>query len=50
MQVLIMSADQFEDSELLVPYYRLREEGLGVDIAFLEKGKIRQPSVTDFRF
>jgi len=25
MKVLIISADNFEDSELLVPYYRLRE-------------------------
>ncbi len=41
MKVLIVSADQFEDSELLVPYYRLREEGIVVDIASLARGKIR---------
>ncbi|MCL4316130.1 MAG: type 1 glutamine amidotransferase, partial [Gammaproteobacteria bacterium] len=27
MKALIISADNFEDSELLVPYYRLREAG-----------------------
>lgn len=32
MKALIISADNFEDSELLVPYYRLKEEGLDVDI------------------
>lgn len=40
MKVLIVSADQFEDSELLVPYYRLREEGIEIDIASLARGKI----------
>lgn len=41
MRVLIISADGFEDSELLVPYYRFREEGATVDIASMKKGKIR---------
>ncbi len=41
MRVLIVSADNFEDSELLVPYYRLREEDIEVDIASMRKGKIR---------
>ena len=27
MKALIISADNFEDSELLVPYYRLKEAG-----------------------
>lgn len=40
MKVLIISADNFEDSELLVPYYRLQEEGAEVDIASLKTGKI----------
>jgi protease I len=40
MRVLIVSADRFEDSELLVPYYRLREEGIEVDIASVARGKI----------
>ena len=37
----MISADNFEDSELLVPYYRLKEEGIKVDIASLKKGKIK---------
>ncbi len=41
MKVLMMSADNFEDSELLVPYYRLKEEGIGVDVASLKKGVIK---------
>jgi len=41
MKVLIISADNFEDSELLVPYYRMLEEGHGVDIASIKKGKIK---------
>ncbi|MCL5423145.1 MAG: type 1 glutamine amidotransferase [Nitrospirae bacterium] len=41
MKALIVSADNFEDTELLVPYYRLKEEGIGVDIASLKKGKIK---------
>ncbi|OGI44946.1 MAG: protease [Candidatus Muproteobacteria bacterium RBG_16_65_31] len=41
MKVLIISADRFEDTELLVPYYRLREDGMEVDIASLRRGPIR---------
>jgi len=40
MKVLIMSADNFEDSELLAPYYRFLEEGYTVDIASMTRGKI----------
>ncbi len=40
-KALMMSADNFEDSELLVPYYRLQEEGIKVDIASVGKGKIK---------
>ncbi len=40
MKILIISADNFEDSELLVPYYRMLEEGHEVDIASMKKGKI----------
>lgn len=40
MKALIISADHFEDSELLFPYYRLQEEGLEVDIASISRGKI----------
>lgn len=40
MKALIISADGFEDSELLVPYYRLLEAGITVDIASPAKGEI----------
>ena len=35
MNALIISADNFEDSELLVPYYRLKEVGIKVVVASL---------------
>lgn len=41
MKALIISADNFEDLELLVPYFRLKEEGIEVDIASLKRGKIK---------
>jgi protease I len=41
MKALIISADNFEDTELLVPFYRLREEGLVVEIASIKPGTIR---------
>ncbi len=41
MKALFISADGYEDSELLVPYYRLLEEGIEVDIASTQKGKIK---------
>lgn len=41
MKALIISADNFEDSELLFPYYRLREEGIQVDIASIRRGRIK---------
>lgn len=41
MKALIISADNFEDTELLVPYYRLKEEGLEVDVASIRKGRIK---------
>ncbi len=40
MKALILSADHFEDSELLVPYYRLQEEGVEVVVASLSRGTI----------
>jgi protease I len=40
MKALIISADHFEDTELLVSYYRLREEGFEVDVASISGGKI----------
>ena len=41
MKALFLSADAYEDSELLVPYYRLLEEGLVVDIASMKKQPIK---------
>jgi protease I len=41
MKALIISADNFEDTELLVPYYRLKEEGIKVDIVSMKRGKIK---------
>jgi protease I len=41
MKALIISAEGFEDSELLVPYYRLREEGIEVHVASMTKQRIR---------
>ena len=41
MKALIISADNFEDSELLFPFYRLKEEGLQVDIASVKRGTLR---------
>jgi protease I len=41
MKALFISADRYEDSELLVPYYRLLEEGFEVDIASMKKEPIK---------
>jgi protease I len=41
MKVLLISADNFEDTELLAPYYRFLEEGIQVDIASMKKGAIK---------
>jgi archaeal arginyl aminopeptidase len=41
MKALFISADRYEDTELLVSYYRLREEGIEVDIASMNKGLIK---------
>lgn len=38
--ILIISADRFEDSELLQPYQQLSEEGIAIDIASLKRGSI----------
>lgn len=40
MKALIISADHFEDSELLLPYYRLKEAGVAVDVASISRSKI----------
>ena len=41
MKALILSADNFEDTELLVPFYRLKEVGYSIDIASEKSGSIR---------
>lgn len=41
MKALIVSADGFEDSELLVPCYRLKEAGFEVTVASLRRGLIK---------
>ena len=41
MKALILSADNFEDSELLVPLYRLQEAGYTVEIAAPGRGPLR---------
>ena len=40
MKALIISANNFEESELLVPYYRLKEVGVEVTVASLARGNI----------
>ena len=32
-RVIVLTADRFEDFELFVPYFRLMEEGVAVDVA-----------------
>jgi protease I len=41
MKALMISADNFEDLELFVPYYRFKEEGITVDVVSMKKGKIK---------
>lgn len=41
MRALFLSADNFEDTELLVPLYRLREAGYTVHVASEKSGPIR---------
>ncbi len=41
MKAMIISADNFEDSELLVPYYRLQEAGVDVTVASMSRGAIK---------
>jgi protease I len=39
-RIIILTADQFEDFELFVPYFRFMEEGAAVDVAAPEKKKL----------
>ncbi len=41
MKALMISADNFEDLELLVPYYRLKEAGVKVDVASMKREAIK---------
>lgn len=41
MKALILSADNFEDLELLVPYYRLKEAGVEVEVASMQQNPIK---------
>ena len=41
MKALILASDNFEEAELLVPYYRILEEHIAVDIAAPRQGAIR---------
>lgn len=41
IRAVILTADEFEDTELLFPYFRLLEAGHRVDIAAPAKGHIR---------
>ena len=41
LKVLILAADDFEDSELLYPFYRLAEEDIEVTVAGLDAGPVR---------
>jgi len=41
MRILFITADGFEDTELLCPMYRLREEGYQVDIAAPDWGEVK---------
>ncbi len=39
MKALFISADGYDDAELIVPYYRFLEEGISVDIASMKKNE-----------
>ncbi len=41
MKAIVLTADGVEDTELLVPYYRLREAGLEVDVAAPKAGTVQ---------
>lgn len=41
MKVCLLTADQFEEAELLVPYYRMLEEGVAADIVAPARGTVR---------
>jgi len=40
MKILMITAKDYDDSEVLYPYYRCIEEGFEVDVASFEKGSV----------
>lgn len=40
MKILLITADGYDDSEVLYPYFRLLEEGFQVDVASFQKGPV----------
>lgn len=40
MKAVILTADNFEDLEVFYPYYRLKEEGIAVDLAGPKSGHL----------
>lgn len=39
-KILMITGNDYDDSEVLYPYYRLTEEGYTVDVASAEKGEV----------
>ena len=39
-KILMITGKDYDDSEVLYPYYRLIEEGFDVDVASVEKGEV----------
>lgn len=39
-KILMITGKDYDDSEVLYPYYRLLEEGYAVDVASVEKGEV----------
>ncbi len=39
-KILMITGKDYDDSEVLYPYYRLIEEGYGVDVTSVEKGEV----------
>ena len=39
-KILMITGKDYDDSEVLYPYYRLIEEGFSVDVASVEKGEV----------
>lgn len=49
MRAIVLTADGFEDSELLYPFYRFQEEGMEVDIAATKAEEIHGKHGQAFR-